>query len=208
MARTDGEQTKKKILQVAEQLFSEKGFKGTSVAEIADGAKVNKALIYYHFKNKEDIVLSLFSRILEELCQYLDQVFGAGDHDRPDLHIREKIQGELQFLARRKDIVSVMLMESLKSGDTSSFLFRCAELVFRFDPGRLLRATEGAAEEDHRYLVREFFTGFIPMFTFVAYRDKWCDYFKCDSEKLLDYFMDAFERSHLALHTEMSSSGE
>ena len=47
-----GEQTKQKILNVAGELFAENGFDGTSVDSIANAAGVNKALIYYHFKDK------------------------------------------------------------------------------------------------------------------------------------------------------------
>ena len=61
MSRTGGDLTKKRILTIAERLFSEKGFDATSVDSIARKAKVNKALIYYHFKDKNDIISSLFA---------------------------------------------------------------------------------------------------------------------------------------------------
>lgn len=54
--------------------------------------------------------------------------------------------------------------------------------------------------EKQRFLVHEFFTGFIPIVAFVALQDKWSEYFKCDSDKVLEYFMDSFEKSHLASH--------
>ena len=56
MPKTDGYKTRQKILQEAEDLFSEKGFNGTSIDMIAKAAGINKGLIYYHFKNKHDIL--------------------------------------------------------------------------------------------------------------------------------------------------------
>ena len=53
MSRTGGEKTKKKILLIAERLFAQNGYDGTSVQDIAREAEVNKALIYYHFKKCE-----------------------------------------------------------------------------------------------------------------------------------------------------------
>jgi len=45
MPKKDGDLTKNKILAVAEEMFSEKGFDGTSVEQIARTAGINKALI-------------------------------------------------------------------------------------------------------------------------------------------------------------------
>lgn len=52
--------TKEKILKVSEQVFAEKGFDGARVDEIARKAGVNKALIYYYFDGKDDLLDHLF----------------------------------------------------------------------------------------------------------------------------------------------------
>jgi len=41
------------------ELFTEHGYEGTSLREIAERLDVTKAALYYHFKSKEDIVASL-----------------------------------------------------------------------------------------------------------------------------------------------------
>jgi len=48
------------ILNVAEELFSTKGFEAASVREIAEAAKVNVAMISYYFGSKENLMLHLF----------------------------------------------------------------------------------------------------------------------------------------------------
>ncbi|MBN8859897.1 MAG: TetR/AcrR family transcriptional regulator [Sphingobacteriales bacterium] len=62
------------ILEVAERLFSEKGFDGTSVRDIAGQAGVNLAMISYYFGSKEKLMAALIDHrsgytrgILEEL---------------------------------------------------------------------------------------------------------------------------------------------
>src|ERR1700733_6973121 len=62
------------ILVVAEELFAEKGFDGTSVRDIAQQAGVNLAMISYYFGSKEKLLESLLEfragyayGILEEL---------------------------------------------------------------------------------------------------------------------------------------------
>ena len=54
--RTD---TRARIQQIAVELFTEHGYEGTSLREIAERLGVTKAALYYHFKSKEDIILSL-----------------------------------------------------------------------------------------------------------------------------------------------------
>jgi TetR/AcrR family transcriptional regulator len=49
---------KEKILEVALTEFAHKGFEGARVDRIALDAGVNKALIYYHFKNKEELYVA------------------------------------------------------------------------------------------------------------------------------------------------------
>ena len=59
---TDKTDKKEHILNVAEGLFGDKGFDGTSVRDIAHGADVNLAMISYYFGSKE--------KLLEALIEY------------------------------------------------------------------------------------------------------------------------------------------
>jgi AcrR family transcriptional regulator len=54
-----GTDTRTRIQQVAVELFTENGYEKTSLREIAERLGVTKAALYYHFKSKEDIVVSL-----------------------------------------------------------------------------------------------------------------------------------------------------
>src|SRR5262245_25280353 len=61
--RSRGEATRERILNIALQLFSEQGYEGTSLREIAERLGVTKAALYYHFKSKEEILLALHLRL-------------------------------------------------------------------------------------------------------------------------------------------------
>jgi AcrR family transcriptional regulator len=50
--------TRARIQEVALELFTEKGYEATSLREIAERLGVTKAALYYHFKTKDDIVVS------------------------------------------------------------------------------------------------------------------------------------------------------
>jgi AcrR family transcriptional regulator len=57
--------TRERILDVALELFTEQGFDGTSLREIAERLNVTKAALYYHFESKDDILLALHMRMHE-----------------------------------------------------------------------------------------------------------------------------------------------
>ena len=59
-ARSDGENTRARLLQAALQLFSEKGFSQTSVRAIAEAAGTNVAAIAYHFGDKAQLYTATF----------------------------------------------------------------------------------------------------------------------------------------------------
>jgi TetR/AcrR family transcriptional regulator len=52
-------ETRERILLAAASLFANKGYAATSVREIAEGARVTKPMLYYYFKNKEDLYVQL-----------------------------------------------------------------------------------------------------------------------------------------------------
>lgn len=200
MPKTDGYKTKAKILEVAENLFAQKGFNGTSIDMIAKAAKVNKGLIYYHFKDKKDIILSIFQNIINEIGDYINVMYDDQDETYEE-EVQRKIRGEIEYCMKRKRIISVMLMESLKNDTRSDFLFQCAEIVMKNEYDGLKRKidlNEGKdPDEITRYLVHEFFTGFIPIVTFVTLQDSWCEYFNCSKEKAFDFFLESFSQTHL-----------
>jgi AcrR family transcriptional regulator len=57
--------TRQRILDVALDLFTEQGFDGTSLRQIAEQLGVTKAALYYHFESKDDILMALHLRLHE-----------------------------------------------------------------------------------------------------------------------------------------------
>ena len=54
------------ILRAAERIFSDKGLEGARIDAIARAARVNKALLYYYFKSKDDLFLAVFDEFMRE----------------------------------------------------------------------------------------------------------------------------------------------
>lgn len=72
--RRPGAETRAEILRVALRLFTEKGFEGTSTRDISSAVGLTKSSLYYHFQNKEAIVLGLMQERLHELDSLVDWI--------------------------------------------------------------------------------------------------------------------------------------
>jgi TetR/AcrR family transcriptional regulator len=60
------DQTRARILEAAVQQFSENGLAGARTEQIAEAAGVNKALLYYYFKNKESLYAAALESVFDE----------------------------------------------------------------------------------------------------------------------------------------------
>lgn len=65
-ARTKGEKTRERIMDLAYQSIVEKGFAATSIEELVEAAGITKSGFFYHFRDKNDLARQLFERFLAE----------------------------------------------------------------------------------------------------------------------------------------------
>ena len=95
-----GASTRERILDVALDLFTDQGFDGTSMREIAERLHISKAAIYYHFASKEEILMALHMRLHEFGKAALARLAGQ----TVTLQIWGSLLNELldQMLAQRK----------------------------------------------------------------------------------------------------------
>ena len=81
--RRQPEVSRKAILQAALEEFAQEGLSGARMDAIADAARVNKALLYYYFRDKDTlygaVLDEFFSGFLERLTVVLDRPASAGE---------------------------------------------------------------------------------------------------------------------------------
>ncbi|MFG2551978.1 TetR/AcrR family transcriptional regulator [Streptomyces sp. NPDC048581] len=79
--------TRQRIQDVALELFAEQGYEKTSLREIAERLEVTKAALYYHFKTKEEIIVSLF----EDLTKPIEELIEWGRRQPHSLDTKQEI---------------------------------------------------------------------------------------------------------------------
>ena len=76
--------TKERIVEEALTLFSEYGYQGTSVKNIADAVGIKDSSLYKHFKSKKEI----FDTIVKEMSVRMERM--SKEYGLPDEHDMEK----------------------------------------------------------------------------------------------------------------------
>jgi AcrR family transcriptional regulator len=67
-----------RIVDIAEELFADRGYGGTSLRHIAERLGVSKAAVYYHFRTKADIAKVVVGRALDAMTDMADRLLIAG----------------------------------------------------------------------------------------------------------------------------------
>ena len=115
---------KKQLLETAMQLFSEQGFDGTSTRAIAEAAGVNEALIFRHFRSKEELFWAVLSERVERR--------GRGRRIREflecSLSVREALIAVAETLLERTEddaaVTRLLFYSALRNRELSARFFR------------------------------------------------------------------------------------
>ena len=74
-----GEQTRERLLDIAQDAVLHKGFAGTSLDEIICEAGITKSGFFYHFRDKNDLAKALLQRYLDNEWRIFDDLFRQAD---------------------------------------------------------------------------------------------------------------------------------
>lgn len=132
-----GPLTRKQILDASLRLFSEKGFARTSVRDIARGAGITDAAIYYHFSSKRDLFEALFEeRGITSALSGLEQATIT----QP---LRETLTAialvALGIMQRNKDFMKVLFSEAMSEDPIAAEDYRMVTERWRNAEARILR---------------------------------------------------------------------
>ena len=130
MTQQRGEETRSHILDIAGELFAERGYDATSVADICARAGVTKGAFYHHFASKQSVFLELRDRwlgpleaqltlprgtdetlpqLLQQIADMVHQVFAAEGEEQ-----RQQIFLELLSAARHDPTILPALLTPMQ----------------------------------------------------------------------------------------------
>ncbi len=96
---------REELLAIAARLFAEKGFRNTTVRDIADAAGILSGSLYHHFDSKESMVDEILSTFQEELFGQYDEIL-AGDAD-PLAQLERAVLVSFEAIDKHRDEVAI-----------------------------------------------------------------------------------------------------
>lgn len=106
------ERTRSEILLASEMEFSDKGFSGARVDEIAARAGVNKNLIYKYFGNKESLYKTVFVIVYDRFSKIEQEIFTFSDCDYRT-RIKKFVEMEFKYCMENPTYVRLIMWENL-----------------------------------------------------------------------------------------------
>jgi AcrR family transcriptional regulator len=102
------------ILDAAVRLFYERGFDGVGVDELGVAAGVTGPAIYRHFRNKDEILATLFDEAMDRLLQ-----LAGPPREDPWEELRALVRAQAGFALRDRELLSVYSREDRSLAETS-----------------------------------------------------------------------------------------
>lgn len=113
MDKIKTENTETEILIAAKEIFQQKGMAGARMQEIADKAKINKALLHYYYRSKQLLFEAVFKSAFSLLAPQLNKVL----NDDSDLFekIRKFTENYVSFVIKHPYLPNFVVQELNKN---------------------------------------------------------------------------------------------
>lgn len=109
--------THEKILEAARAEFIENGLRGARMQEIADRAGINKALLHYHFRDKDGLYQAALKSVIETVSESIVSALPeGGTPDSPEEAIRLMVRTYMGVLRSNPQMVGMVLRELADGG--------------------------------------------------------------------------------------------
>jgi AcrR family transcriptional regulator len=102
---------REELLRIAAGLFAQKGFKNTTVRDIADASGILSGSLYHHFDSKESMVDEILKTFQEELFGQYDEILAAADLD-PMTKLERAVLVSFEAIDKHRDEVAIFQNEA------------------------------------------------------------------------------------------------
>jgi AcrR family transcriptional regulator len=109
------------LLAIAAGLFAEKGFKNTTVRDIADASGILSGSLYHHFDSKESMVDEILRTFQEELFAAYDEVLASDDD--PRTKIERAVRLSFEAIDKHRHEVAIFQNEADYLGGFERFAY-------------------------------------------------------------------------------------
>ncbi len=134
--------TRVRILEVALELFRERGFSETTMRDVAGAAGVATGASYYYFRSKEELVMAFYERAVEEMEPALLTVLASEQKLEPCL--RRMISAKLDYFAPNRKLLGALIGQAADLASPLSPFGTGTKSIREHDQAMFARALETA----------------------------------------------------------------
>jgi AcrR family transcriptional regulator len=105
------------IIRAAKRLLVDQGYHGLSMREVAGAVGVSKAALYYHFQDKEQMLLAILSSYLDDIEALIDDIQAQSQDSRERIYLL--VARILQQPAEQRAIIRLASQEMPQLSDNA-----------------------------------------------------------------------------------------
>jgi AcrR family transcriptional regulator len=154
--RLPADQRREQLMDVALQLFAERGFAATTMDDIADAAGVTKPLLYQHFDSKRGLYLELVDSLSQAVLQAIGKATAAAAGPRQQVELG--FAAYFHLLHSHTDAFRLLSAADVQRDQELSRAGRRIEELLALEIARLIDA---GLDEDHRRLLGHAVVGMV-----------------------------------------------
>lgn len=120
--------TRDTILEIASRLFASNGYSAVSMRDVAAGVGVTQANLYYHFKDKDQLIRDSLASIVAEKMELMEECLSTAHSNK------EKIESFIFWFVRlvfEDRIFSKLILRELLDGDDDRLRYLSKEVFER-----------------------------------------------------------------------------
>jgi len=121
---------REQLIEIARTVFSEKGFDGASVEEIAARAEVSKPVVYEHFGGKEGLYAVVVDREVRQLLGMLRQALTSGS---PRVLLEQAAYALLDYIEQSSEGFRILVRDSPLGSASGSYVSIIGDIATRVE---------------------------------------------------------------------------
>ena len=121
---------REQLIEIARRAFSERGFDGVSIEEIATRAEVSKPVVYEHFGGKEGLYAVVVDREVRQLLGMMREALTAG---HPRVLLEQAAFALLDYVEQSSDGFRILVRDSPLGSESGSFVSIISDVASRVE---------------------------------------------------------------------------
>ena len=192
--RMRAEDRRQQIVEVASELFSQRGFNGVTTKEIADRAGVSPAIIFRHFSSKEAIYSAILDHKLKQAAERIRERLQDAAGRKDDRAFFGALAFDLLDLySKDPSLIRLLLFSALEGHDLSRMFYKTMSRQIRDHVRAYIkqRIADGAFRQLDPVASSRVFLGMVAHHAQVVALYPYDDV-KISNRQMADYFVEIF----------------